>query len=126
MLEPSKLPAAVTPQCSIGAGASSPSSARHLVERPHVELALHALGVGVLGRVEAAVGVAQVAQHVGDGLVEDLPEARLAGDLPGMEVAAAEQRLVVERRQLVLRRPLLVEFLLLYVPQVREALERAR
>ena len=35
-----------------------------LVEAPEVELALDPFAVGVLGREEAAVGVAQVAQHV--------------------------------------------------------------
>ncbi len=35
---------------------------------PDVELALHAFAVGILGRREPALGLAQVAQHVADGL----------------------------------------------------------
>src|SRR5581483_9153624 len=63
---------------------------------PDVELALDALGVGVLGGVEAAVGVTQVAKDVSDGLGQDLDEARLSRELPGVEVGAPEHGLVVE------------------------------
>ena len=67
-----------------------------LLERPHVELALDALGVGVLGGEEPAVGVAQVAQHVRDGLLDDAAVAVGAGDHPAVQVGADEERLVVE------------------------------
>ena len=73
--------------------------AEHLVdllERPDVELALDALGVGVLGGEEPVVVVAQVAQHVTDGLLDDAPVARLTGGQPRLGVRAREQRLVVQ------------------------------
>ncbi len=63
---------------------------------PDVEDALLALGVGVLGGVETAVGVAQVPQDVGDDLGEHLTEAGLAGHLPGVEVEPGEEGLVIE------------------------------
>jgi hypothetical protein len=40
--------------------------------------------------------VSEVAQHVADGLVEHLPVAGLAGELPGVEVDPGQQGLVVE------------------------------
>ena len=73
-----RAPAASSPQTS----ASSSS------RRPQVELALDALGVGVLGGEEAAVGVAQVAQHVVDRLLDHPPVAVAAGDEPGVQVRA--------------------------------------
>ena len=68
----------------------------HLVGRPDVEQPLLALAVGVLGRREPAAGLAQVAQHVADRLVQDLEIPVEAGDLPGVQVDAGEQRLVVQ------------------------------
>ena len=67
-----------------------------LVGRPDVELAFDAFGVGILGGVEAAVRMAQIAEHVTDRLVEHLPVVVRAGDLPGVQVDPREQRLVVE------------------------------
>ncbi len=67
-----------------------------LLDSPYVEAALLALGVGVLGRREAALGLAQIAQHIGDRLVEHLPPARLTDLLPRVQVGAGEERLVVE------------------------------
>ena len=64
--------------------------------RPDVELALDALGVGVLGRVEASVGVAQVPQHVADRLVDHLAVHRPAGHHPGVEVHPRQQGIVVQ------------------------------
>ena len=68
----------------------------HLRVGPHVELALDALAVGVLGRGGPTAGLAEVAQHVVDGLAEHLPEPRLPGQLPAVQVQADEQRVVVE------------------------------
>ena len=77
MLRPSKLPPSVTPhQAATRRRPARRRAPRQLVGGPHVEPALLALGVGVLGGEEAAVGVAQVAQHVADGLVEHLAVAR--------------------------------------------------
>ena len=80
-----------------------------LVDRPAVELALDALRVGVLGREEAALGVAEVAQHVGDDLLGDAPVTRLAGDLPSVHVGAQQQRLVVEHLLEVRHQPVSVD-----------------
>ena len=80
-----------------------------LLERPHVELALDAFGVGVLGGEEAAVGVVQVAQHVGDGLLDDAPVALGAGDHPTVQVGAGEERLVVEHLLEVRHEPVRVD-----------------
>ncbi len=67
-----------------------------LFERPHVELALDAFGVGILGGEEAAVGVVEVAQDVGDGLLDDASVALGPGHHPPVQVGAHEQGLVVE------------------------------
>ncbi len=67
-----------------------------VLDPPDVEATLLALGVGVLGRREAALGLPQVAEHVGDRLVEHLPPALLAELQPGVEVHPSEQGLVVE------------------------------
>src|SRR3546814_6165115 len=53
----------------------------HLVGRPDVELALLTFAVGVLGRGHAAGRLAQVAQHVLDGLGHHLAEAVGAREL---------------------------------------------
>ena len=68
----------------------------HLLERPDVELALLALGVGVERRVEAALGAAHLAQRPVERLLADAPEQRLAGHLPAVQVRARQQRVVVE------------------------------
>ena len=68
----------------------------HLLDRPDVELALHALGVRVERRVEAALGAAHLAQGPIERLLGDGPEQRLAGHLPAVQVGAREQRVVVE------------------------------
>src|SRR5207248_8140218 len=52
----------------LGRGQAGVADPVHLALRPDVELALHALGVSVLGRVEGAVLGGQVAPDVGDGL----------------------------------------------------------
>ena len=51
---------------------SRPRWPRHLVGGPHVELALDALGVGVLGRVDPALGSGEVAGDVGDDALDHL------------------------------------------------------
>ena len=45
-----------------------------LLDRPHVELALDALGVGVQRRAEASLGTAHLAQHPIERLAAHLPE----------------------------------------------------
>ncbi len=67
-----------------------------LLERPHVEPPLDPFGVGVLGGEEAPVGVAQVAQHVPDRLLDDPPVTLVPGDQPRVEIRADQQRLVVQ------------------------------
>ena len=65
--------------------------------------------VGVLGRVEPAAGLAQVAQHVLDRLGDDLPPARLVEGDGGVGVDAHQQRLVVEHLLEVRHEPLAVD-----------------
>ena len=65
--------------------------AAHLADlgrRPEVELAFDALGVGVLGGVEAARRIGEVAQHVADDVFDHRPVARLAGDQIAVQVRA--------------------------------------
>jgi hypothetical protein len=70
---------------------------RHdLVRGPDVETTLLAVAVGVLGREEPSARVAQVPQHVRHRLVQHLPVAIVAQDLPGVQVGACQQGLVVE------------------------------
>ena len=68
----------------------------HLVGREDVEAALLALGVGVLGRGDAAAVPAEVAQHVADGLGHHLAVPVVAGHLPAVRVEPDEARLVVQ------------------------------
>ena len=63
---------------------------------PDVEAALLALGVGVEGRVEAALGAAHLAQHPVERLLADAPVALVAERLPAVQVGAGEQGVVVE------------------------------
>ncbi len=78
------------------AGHQLASHLRQLLERPHEELALHALGVGVLRGEEPAVSMAQVAQQVGGRPAHHLAVPLGAGDLPRPRVQADELRVVVE------------------------------
>ncbi len=64
--------------------------------RPHVEAALDALGVGVLGRGEPARRLGQVREDVADRLLDHEPVALLAEEHVGVEVGPGQQRLVVE------------------------------
>src|SRR5262249_59889112 len=65
------------------------------IERP-LALLVAVEAVGVLGRREAALGPAEVAQHVVAGLARDAGERRLARYLPALQIARDELRLVVE------------------------------
>jgi hypothetical protein len=67
-----------------------------LGRRPDVELALLALGVGVVGGVEAALGAAHLAQQPVERLLADPPIARVAEHLVAVQVGAGEQAVVVE------------------------------
>ena len=113
---PSKLPSSVMPHQARAASASarSPSTARDLGRRPRVEQALVAVAVGsgrvgVLGRREPAGVLAQVAQHVLDGLGDDLAPARLIEGDGGVGVDPHQQRLVVEHLLEVRHEPLAID-----------------
>ena len=67
-----------------------------LVEGPHVERALHSLGIGILRREEPAIGVAEVPQHVLDGLRGDLAPPLVSQHPPPVEVDPGEECVVVE------------------------------
>ena len=107
MLLPSKFPSGVTPNQSISASAIAASAAvgpvdpfgdggGHLFRGPDVEPALDTLGVGVLGRVHAALGGGQVPADVGDDAGHDVEIVLAAGDLPAVEEGAQQAGLVVE------------------------------
>ncbi len=80
----------------------------HLVRGPHVEAALVAVGVGVLGRVHPPLGGRQVAVDVPDDLVHDHQVVLPLRDLPGVEVGAQQGGLVVEHLLEVGDQPLVV------------------
>ena len=67
-----------------------------LVDAPHVELALHALGVGVERAVEAALGRAHLAQGPVERLLGGAPQQRVAAGLKAVQVGARQQGVVVE------------------------------
>ena len=64
--------------------------------RPRERRALDAVGVGVLGGGEAAVLERELAQQVVEHALGDLAPLLVAGHLPGREIRAREQRVVVE------------------------------
>ena len=64
--------------------------------------------IGVLGRVEAAVGVGHVAQHVIEDAARGCGVLRVAGDLERFQVGDGELRLVVEHLLEVRHEPALV------------------
>ena len=64
--------------------------------RPEVELAFDAFGVGILGCVEAARGVREVAEHVADDVFDDRAVAGFAGREIPVQVRAGQQRVVVQ------------------------------
>ena len=64
--------------------------------RPRERRALDAVGVGVLRRGEAAVLERELAQQVVEDALGDLAPLLVAGHLPGRQVRAREQRVVVE------------------------------
>ena len=68
----------------------------YLVEPPHVEAPLDALGVGVERAREAALCLQQLAQRPVERLARHALEERLTGDLEAVQVRACEQRVVVE------------------------------
>ncbi len=77
-------------------GELRPEALVQLVLVPEVETPLLPLRVGILRRGQAAPGQPEVAQHVGDDLVEHLAPAGVACQLPGVEIDAGQERLVVE------------------------------
>ena len=77
-------------------GGGTAQQALNLGLRPHVILSLDAFAVGVLRGVEAAVGMAEVAQQVVEGLLRDEPVAGIGGRLVCLEVERRQQGVVVE------------------------------
>src|SRR5207302_3307254 len=63
-----------------------PERLAQLLDRPNVELALLALGVGVERRAEAALRPPHLAQRPVERLGADLDQPVLARDLPAVEV----------------------------------------
>jgi hypothetical protein len=70
--------------------------ARHLGGAPDEVLPFLALAVRIGRRVEPTCGVAQVAQHVVEGVLDDAPEARIAGHLVRLEIQTGYLGVVVE------------------------------
>ena len=111
MDRPSKFPAGVMPyhsSASVGVGAEHVAD---LIDGPRVEQALVPVAVGswrvsILGRGEPAGGLSQIAQHVVDGLGDDLSPSGLVERRRGVGVDPHEQRLVVEHLLEVRHEPL--------------------
>ena len=80
-----------------------------LLGRPRVREPLDAVGVGVLGRRERALGQQEVAEHVVHGLLDHLAIALAAGDEPRVEIRGDEQRVVVEHLLEVRDEPAVVD-----------------
>ena len=76
-----------------------------LVERPHVGQPLDAVGVGVQRAAEPAVLGGHLAQRPVERLLRRPPQHGVAGDLPGVDVRAGQQRVVVEHLLEVRDRP---------------------
>ena len=92
----------------VGDGGLGELFAEHLaqlVDGPDVELALDPLGVGVERRAEAALRPAHLAQRPVERLDADLGKALLARHLPGVQVGAGQERVVVEHLLEVRHRP---------------------
>ena len=102
------LPVAARPHVVRGAeeGRRRPQVARHLLERPGVGGPFDALRVGVLAGRERTVRQGQLARHVVQRVLHDRPVARLAGELPRVEVGAGELGVVVEHLLEVGHQPL--------------------
>ena len=97
MFAPSKLPRlADAVEVDHRLGAARRQDLADLRRGPDVEAALLALGVGVEGRVEAALGAAHLAQHPVQRLLADAAVALVAERLPAVQVGAGEQGVVVE------------------------------
>ena len=94
--------------CSNGSSSSGRSTPRSLGLRPGEGKPLRAVGVGVLGRGEAAAVQAQLAEDVVERQLDDPPVTHLAGHGVGMEVGEREQRVVVEHLLEVRHEPALV------------------
>ena len=69
---------------------------RQLGARPAVELALVPFAVGIFGRIEAAVRVGHIAQHVIEDVAHDLGVAGLAAHQAGVEIQLRQLRVVIE------------------------------
>ena len=67
-----------------------------LVGAPNEELALLALAIGILGRVEAALGRSHLAQDVIQRLLTDPLVKRISTNLKGVEIECGELRIVVQ------------------------------
>ena len=81
----------------------------HLVRGPRVGQTLDAVRVRVLRRGERALRQRQVAEHVLDRLLDDLPVAVASGHEPAVEVRRDEQGVVVEHLLEVRDEPALVD-----------------
>ena len=80
----------------------------NLIGRPDVELALFSLAVGVVAAIEAAPLVAHLAPHEVERLLDHAPVERLARHLPGVEIDAGQQGVVIEHLLEVGHEPALV------------------
>ena len=96
MFAPSKLPASVTPNALDRDVGEVRDRRADLLRRPDVELALDALAVGIQGRREAALVLAQLAHRPVERLLAHAPEQRLLRHLERVQVRPRQQRVVVE------------------------------
>src|SRR6185437_10617250 len=80
----------------------------HFIGRPDEELALFALAIRVLSRVEAALGTGHLAQYVVENLARHRQELGLAERAAGVEIEPRQQRVVVEHLLEVWHQPSVV------------------
>src|SRR5437879_4379968 len=80
-----------------------------LLRRPHVEAALFAFAVGVEAGVEATIRRRHLALDEGKRFFSDPSKGRFLGQLPGIEIGAGEERVVVEHLFEVRDKPALVD-----------------
>ena len=97
--------ASVAPNQAIAVWRVGAEDLAQLVERPDVGQPLDAVGVGVQRAAEPAVLGGHLAQRPVERLLRRPPQHGVAGDLPGVDVRAGQQRVVVEHLLEVRDRP---------------------
>ena len=86
----------------------SPQQGAQFGRRPHEKLALHALAVGILRRVESAGRVGHFPQRIVQRLLGNAAVEGVGGNLPGVQVQAGQQGVVVQHLFKVRHQPVAI------------------